>query len=41
MPMSELMSWVAYYKELDRRERAGKGDLMAMSEDEIVGAFGA
>jgi hypothetical protein len=39
MPASEYFGWIAYFEEKERRREAKKGNLMAMSEDEITRAF--
>jgi hypothetical protein len=39
MPVSELMGWIAFYGEKRRKEEASKGNLLAMDEGQIIGAF--
>jgi hypothetical protein len=36
LPTSEFQGWLAFYAEKDRRDRARRGDLCAMDDDEIV-----
>lgn len=35
----EYMGWIAYFDERERKKEVTKGNIMAMTEDEIVGAF--
>ena len=40
MPTAELMGWVEFYGEKRRKEEVSKGNLLAMDENQIIGAFG-
>jgi hypothetical protein len=39
MPVSELMGWIAFHGEKHRKQQAKDGNLLAMDENQIVGAF--
>ena len=36
MPSSEYMGWLEYYKERSRQQEADNGNLMAMSNEDLI-----
>jgi hypothetical protein len=40
MSSSEYMGWIKYFEEKERREEVAKGNIMAMTPEEVRKQFG-